>query len=252
MKTPVVLAAFGTTTKAMDTYAYMDKTIRERFPDHEIRWAYSSRMVRDFSKLDLKSPKLVLSDLAAAGYSWAVVQSIHLICGSEFERLISEIHNVPQIRTSVGFPLLHGPSDYDKCATGIAPLLPELQEEAAILVGHGTDHPMWAAYVALEHRLQGLYGSDVYVGMIENEGSCERIIEAVKGSGKRKAILIPFLIVAGVHFREDIAGVWKSRFERAGIAVQVIDKGLGFHPPAVEIFIDHIEQALGRGKGEGE
>ena len=34
LKTPIVLTAFGTTAKAMDTYDYMDKIIRERFSNH--------------------------------------------------------------------------------------------------------------------------------------------------------------------------------------------------------------------------
>ena len=250
-KIPIVMTAFGTTTKAMDTYDYMDKIIRERFSDHKIEWAYSSRMVRDFSKkrknIDLKSPQQVLSDLVAEGYPWAVVQSIHLICGNEFDRLVEEIQHVP-IRTSVGLPLLHSPEDYDRVAAGIVDLLPELKEECVIMVGHGTDHPMWAAYIAFEHKLQEQYGSDIHVGMIENEDSCERIVQAVKESGKKKALLIPFMLVAGVHFKEDLVGngedSWKNRIEREGIEVRAIDKSLGFHLPIVEIFIDHIEEAL--------
>ena len=250
-KTPIVLTAFGTTTKAMETYDYMDKIIRERFSNHKIKWAYSSRMVRDFSKsrknIDLKSPQQVLSDLVAEGYPWSIVQSIHLICGNEFDRLVEEIQHVP-IRTSVGLPLLHSPEDYDRVAAGIVGLLPELKEEGVILIGHGTDHPMWTAYIAFEQKLQERYGSDIHVGMIEKEDSCERIIQAVKESGKKKALLIPFVLVAGVHFEEDIVGTsedsWKNRIESEGIEVRVIDKGLGFHRPIVEIFIDHIKDAL--------
>jgi sirohydrochlorin cobaltochelatase len=250
-KTPVVLTAFGTTAKAMDTYDYMNRIIREKFSNHKIEWAYSSRMVRDFSKkrgnIDLKSPQHVLSDLVAEGYPWAVVQSIHLICGNEFDRLVEEIQHV-SIRTSVGLPLLHSPKDYDRVAAGTVDLLPKLKEECVIMVGHGTDHPMWAAYIALEHMLQERYGSDSHVGMIENKDSCERIIQAVKESGKRKALLIPFMLVAGVHFEEDLVGngedSWKNRIEREGIEVRAIDKGLGFHLPIVEIFIDHIKDAL--------
>ena len=250
-KTPIVLTAFGTTTKAMDTYNYMDKIIRERFSNHKIEWAYSSRMVRDFSKkrknIDLKSPQQVLSDLVAEGYPWSIVQSIHLICGNEFDRLVEEIQHVP-IRTSAGLPLLHSPKDYDRVAAAIGGLLPELKEECVIMAGHGTDHPMWAAFIAFEHKLQELYGSDIRVGMIENKDSCERIVQAVKESGKKKVLLIPFMLVAGVHFKEDLVGnnedSWKNRIESEGIEVRAIDKGLGFYLPIVEIFIDHIEDAL--------
>ena len=93
-KIPIVLVGFGTTTAAVDTYSFIGSRIKGAFPDHTIRWAYSSRMVRDFSRqrnnIDLKSPRQVLCDLAKEGHTWAIVQSIHLLCGHEFYRLVEE------------------------------------------------------------------------------------------------------------------------------------------------------------------
>ena len=67
-KIPIVLVGFGTTTAAVNTYSFIGSRIKGAFPDHTIRWAYSSRMVRDFSRqrnnIDLKSPRQVLCDLA--------------------------------------------------------------------------------------------------------------------------------------------------------------------------------------------
>ena len=60
MKTPIVMVAFGTTTKAR-------------------------------SDIELKPPYQVLSDLWAKGHQWAVVQSMHLICGHEFYRLVDDV-----------------------------------------------------------------------------------------------------------------------------------------------------------------
>jgi sirohydrochlorin cobaltochelatase len=79
MKTPIVMAAFGTTTRALETYSFMNERISARFPDHEIFWSYSSRMVKDWIKkrrnIDLKHPHEVLYELEEKGFSWAVVQS---------------------------------------------------------------------------------------------------------------------------------------------------------------------------------
>ena len=47
MKPPIVLTAFGTTSKALETYSFMDTIIKRRFADHEVIWAYTSRIVRD-------------------------------------------------------------------------------------------------------------------------------------------------------------------------------------------------------------
>ncbi|HEX29971.1 TPA: cobalt chelatase, partial [Candidatus Poribacteria bacterium] len=43
MRTPViVLCAFGTSTEAMATYNHIDEVIRSRYPDNDIRWAFTS------------------------------------------------------------------------------------------------------------------------------------------------------------------------------------------------------------------
>ena len=76
-KPPIVIATFGTTTRALKTYDFIDHILHAEFPGHEIRWAYASRMVRDWIKkrrdIDLKHPHEVLAVLADAGHSWAAV-----------------------------------------------------------------------------------------------------------------------------------------------------------------------------------
>ena len=47
MNIPIVIAAFGTTSRAMQTYDHMDAVFKERFSGHAIHWAYTSRMVKD-------------------------------------------------------------------------------------------------------------------------------------------------------------------------------------------------------------
>ena len=38
MEIPIVMAAFGTTTRARRTYDLLDAKIRETFPDHPVHW----------------------------------------------------------------------------------------------------------------------------------------------------------------------------------------------------------------------
>lgn len=62
-----------------------------------------------------------------------------------------------------------------------------------------------------------------------------------------KIILIPFMLVAGTHFEEDLAGdddSWKTAFEEKQISVSVETKGLGFHQTNIEIFGKRIKDAL--------
>jgi sirohydrochlorin cobaltochelatase len=250
MKVPIVIAAFGTTTRALETYSIIDKILKDRFSEHEIVWAYSSRMVKDFIKqrrnIDLKHPHQVLAELKAKGYSWAVVQSLHLLNGHEFYRLVEEASRC-DIRTSMGLPLLSNPEDLEDVVEGLGKCFSYFQNEVVVLIGHGTDHPTWSSYLALHHMFRERFGPRVFVSVVEGYPTREQIIEAVKESGCRRVRLIPFMIVAGTHLKEDIAGnddSWKMAFEREHISVSIENKGLGFYPCIIDTFCRHIQEAL--------
>ncbi|MEW6259624.1 MAG: sirohydrochlorin cobaltochelatase [Thermodesulfobacteriota bacterium] len=251
MKIPIVLAAFGTTTRARDTYALVDDRVRRRFPQQIVRWAFTSRRVqavtsRNSAHALRQSPGEVLEELHAAGHRWAVVQSLHLVGGHEFDRLVTEIRQMP-IRTSVGLPLLSSYGDYWKVSQAILRIVRSLaSDEATVLIGHGTDHPAWAAYLALEAICRQRFGQQVFVGLIEGKPGKTATVHAVRKAGYRRAHLVPFTLVAGVHFEADIMGEggWASAFGDAGIEVRVEPSGLGHNERIIDVFLDHIDDAM--------
>lgn len=250
MKIPIVIAAFGTTTRALETYSLINERLIERFPDNEILWSYSSRMVKDRIKkrqnIDLKHPHQVLFELKEKGYTWAVVQSLHLLNGHEFYRLVDESQNCG-IRTSIGLPLLSSPEDFNKVITALQDSFTTHEDEALVMVGHGTDHPCWSVYVALNQMLREKLGLKIFTGVVEGYPAKEKIVEEVKKAGFKKVRLIPFMLVAGVHFHQDLAGYedsWKSTFEKEKIYVTLETEGLGVYPGIIDIFSQHIQEAL--------
>jgi sirohydrochlorin cobaltochelatase len=251
MTIPIVVAAFGTTSRAMQTYAHMDVVFKKRFGGHEIHWAYTSRMVKDRLKRKRKFtqrlPHEVLADLGRQGHPWAVVQSLHLACAHEFYRLVAEVDQ-DGVRTSMGLPLLTAIEDYAGVVRALAPLVEKNEDEALVLVGHGTDHPSWSAYAALQHMFAQRYGAKVHVGVVE-EGYPDQkaIVRAVTASGYARVRLAALMLVAGMHFEEDLVGgekSWKAAFETAGIQVELEPGGLGLNPQIIEIFCRHMEAAL--------
>ena len=247
---PIILTAFGTTAKAFATYEKMDQVFRETFPDHSLHWAYSSRMVKHAMKkakdLNLKDPLETAEILAHQGHPWVVMQSLHLVWGHEFDRMVGERGRV-KIRSSVGLPLLTSPLDHDKAAAALAPLFPDEPDRAVVLVGHGTDHPAWSTYPALEAVLRNRYGHRMFVGVVEKFPGLDHTLNRIKTAGFTKACLIPLMLVAGVHFREDLTreeGSWQKTFERNGLDVTVVDQGIGDLTGVAKIFCDHISDAL--------
>lgn len=250
MNTPIVMVAFGTTSKAIETYRFIDEAVKQRFPDNDIFWAYSSRMVKarvkSRRKIKMKHPHQVLAELDRKGHEWAVVQSLHLVCGHEFYRLVDEVRNGP-IRVAMGLPLLTDHQDYACVVDVLRSVLIVAEDEAMVMVGHGTDHPIWTAYTALHQLCREKYGSGIFFGVVEGHPGRETIVEKVAAEGYKKVRLAPFMLVAGVHFKEDLAGEkysWKAAFEDKGILVSLEPRGLGHCCGIIDIFIRHIREGL--------
>lgn len=251
MSIPIVLTAFGTSTRARQTYHRIDERVKGRFPDQAVHWAFTSRMVkskiRQEDGLELKHPDQVLAELQDNGHDWAVVQSLHLVCGHEFQRLVCELCSC-QLRTSIGLPLLDQPHDYRAVAQALETELgPGDPDEPLVLVGHGTDHAAWAAYPALEQVAGRIMSRSVFVGTVEGEPSPEEVVDRVIREGFKRVCLMPFLLVAGVHFQEDLCGEedsWKALFESRGVEVRLEPRGLGQLDAMLDIFCRHIAEAL--------
>jgi sirohydrochlorin cobaltochelatase len=249
MQIPIVMAAFGTTSQAEATYKLIDARAREAFPGHEIYWSYSSRTIKGLmrSKKDIRHPHEVLHQLHAQGHGWAVVQSVHLTCGHEFYRLLDEIEDL-DIRTSVGMPLLTSPQDYLRAGECLKPLIQAHKDKAILLMGHGTDHPCWTAYPAFQQVLRRMFGGRVFVGALEQFPFSGDLIAQIAGAGYKEVLLIPFLLVAGMHYHNDLMGddpgSWRSRLLTAGVITEVITDGIGCLPCIGEIFCNHIREAL--------
>jgi len=248
---PIVIAAFGTNSRARDTYDHLDARFREHFPGHEILWAFSSRIIckkGGEQQVPLSSPQEILKALSSQHHPWAVVQSLHLIGGHEFNRLVAEAEKSP-IRTSIGLPLLNSPADFIALCAALTPLIHAHPHQAIILVGHGTDHPAWCAYPALRYFLRRQFGERVFIGVIEegNPSSTE-VIADITAAGYQEVCIIPLLLVAGMHFHHDLAGghttSWLNLLAQADIRVEMIEQGIGLLPAIGDMFCQHIEDAL--------
>lgn len=250
MTPPIIIAAFGTTSKARAVYDQVDAHLKQHFRRHSIHWAFTSRIVRGHlnkSKINLLSPAEVLADVAEKGNPWAVVQSFNMICGHEFHRLVGEVQH-SACRVSVGHSLLCSPWDHHAVATALAPVFSQDESEAILLVGHGTDHCAWTTYPAFYYRLREMYGQRAFGGMIEDGWpGRDTVIRKIVEAGFDRVRLMPFMLVAGVHFEEDLAGSensWKTALEGHGIQVALENEALGVRPPIIDIFTEHIRSAL--------
>jgi sirohydrochlorin cobaltochelatase len=250
MDLPIIMSAFGTTSNAISTYTQIDNSIRDSFPQAKIIWTYSSRMItrelREQKESKVAHPEEVLQQLAAQGISKVIVQSLHLFPGTEFHSLLQIARKSP-LECSVGRPLLTTPFDYDQVGEILRPIISMRPNKAILVLGHGTDHPVWTAYYSLEKILRMKFGDRIYVGVVEKYPDTTHLVDEIVNRGFPEVLIIPLFLVAGMHYRRDIisdkTSSWRSRLQNRNIEVESIDYGLGLYPGIEKIITRHIKEA---------
>lgn len=254
----LLLAAFGTTVpEARSALEHIEKKAAERFPCMEIRWTYSSRIVRGLlaeEGIIVDSPAMALARMMDDGFAHVAVQSLHTIPGEEFHalhRTVQAFSGIPKgMRTVVlGRPLLSEPEDVEACARAILTSLPpeRKKDEAVVLLGHGTRHPANIYYPGLQHYLDRI-DPLVLVGTVEGAPSLEDVRELLRIRQASRVYLQPFMAVAGDHAVNDMAGdeedSWKSVLTADGLDCIPVMKGTAECPAFVDIWLDHLQDAL--------
>lgn len=249
MPNHIILTAFGTTTRAHEAYQHFEDRISPQFPGHEIHWAYSSPTVRRCSRTGttkLQSVKETIASIAAGDA--IAVQSLHILPGWEFGRITDEV-NETGVRTAIGLPLLNDGRDLVLFMRCLQPLIVNSGTDAVLLLGHGTNHPCRSTFTELEHRLHEQFGARVFVSTLEYpDESPQSTVARIAAAGHRTAMVIPLLLVAGMHFRRDITGdredSWKNLLAGQSVGMDIHDRGLAMLPGVAEIFCDHIHAAF--------
>lgn len=120
----------------------------------------------------------------------------------------------------LGRPLLWDTAGVRALARVLDGLWPRTPGTAAVLVGHGSEHPGSMAYPALQGALDLMGRADLVVGTVEGWPDREAVLKRLEELRAERVLLLPLLLAAGVHAREDIAGPgpdsWNSALEAAG------------------------------------
>jgi len=254
-KKAILAVSFGTShlDTLEKTIGAIERDMRQHFPECEVYRAFTSqtivRKLRKENGIAVYSVKEVMEQMASDGIETVLVQPTHIINGIENDRMLEGLleftGHFQKIR--IGRPLLSGPDDYKKVIHAIMSELKPPEDEALILVGHGTDHHANSAYPTLEYTFHLLGYQQVLIGTIGGFPSLQNVLAKLEVSDYRKVTLMPFLLVAGGHVKNDIAGIgapWRKSLEETGYQVDVIMKGLGELKGIRNIFLEHIEEIM--------
>ncbi|ROR01809.1 sirohydrochlorin cobaltochelatase [Desulfosoma caldarium] len=258
-KPAILVVAFGTSVpEAQKAYDLIDQRIAAAFPKVERRWAYTSSIIRKKLRAQgqsLDAPETALAKLMEDGFTHVAVMSLHIIPGAEFHDLYTNARFFAQMvggfkKVTFAQPLISSAEDMVQVARAMAESVPleRKPNEAVIYMGHGSEHhPADAAYVAMDSYFRK-QDSNMYLATVEGALPFENVLSTLKSRRVPKAYLVPFMVVAGDHARNDMAGEepdsWKSQLEAQGIKAVPVFRGMGEVPAVVDVWIRHLQSAM--------
>lgn len=258
-KKALLVISFGTSVAETrrKTIEATEHALQFAFPTYDFRRAFTShqviRILRERDQLEVDTVEKVATSLAMEGYTEVLAQPLHILNGTEFHQAMGDLQSLAGVftRLSIGAPLLTDLDDYLATVAAIKTILPTyVEDEAVILMGHGSNHPANAAYCQLDYVLKEAGLTHVHLATVEGYPSLNSVIRRLDGQQMKKLTLIPFMLVAGDHALNDMAGdepdSWKSILTAKGYSVDVRLTGLGEVEEIRQIFVDHARKALER------
>ena len=260
MKKAILVVSFGTIylDTLEKTIEKAEKQIRDKFSEYDIYRAFTSHMIikklKEKYEIFVDTPEEMLGKLYEAGYEEIIMQPLHMIPGEEFIYInkISEVFKEKFEVLKVGRPIFYYqgieelPQDYSLFIEATKELYEE--NNAVVLMGHGTAHPANSVYGCLQAVFEDEGYENVFVTTVEGYPNFENVIRRVKRKNISEVTIAPLMVVAGDHARNDMASddedSLKSMLEAEGIKVNVHLKGLGENEKFNELYINRIDDLI--------
>lgn len=252
-KEAVILAAFGTSEPAAKV-ALDDLGAAYTAKGHDIIWSFSSDIIRN--KLHGQGEHVyaideALAKAASMGAKTVRVQSLHIVPAEEYvktERRVAAYlaKNPAQFnKVYMGHSLLESTSDLAAVVKAVSAALPAERKstDAVVFMGHGNDRG--PGDLIISSAAHALHSADpmFWLASVEGSNTLDKVFADVKASKAKRVWLVPFMIVAGDHARNDLAGPeedsWASQFKAAGFEVHSILNGLGSNKAIQSLFLEH-------------
>jgi len=261
-KDAVVVMSFGTTMKETrdKTINATVEEIKKALPGIKVVVAYTSHIIIDRIKekegLEIPTPEKALEQLKAEGYTRIALASLDIIPGMEYDykTTIFKTYRDMFKKMTMGLPLLYWQGqedqrdDVQEVVEAFSTQFPELPENEALLVmTHGTPHPSNAYYTVIQDRLDKLGKGHIHVYSVEGMPVLEDVIPELKKENVKHVTLMPMMMVAGDHAHNDMAGdeedSHKVILEKEGFAVTPYIHGMGENAAVRGIFVERAMES---------
>ncbi len=216
----ILIISFGTSMpearKAIDNIV---NSTKRAFPNHEVRLAFTSNIIRRKLNAGILNPVQALAALNDEGFKNVCIMPTHMIPGEEYDEIVSVASAFWSLSGSkygfegltMGTPFLNSVKDCERMAEILSERFhSQLQDKdtAIVLMGHGTPkHHANALYSQLQLALNQRNYGRFFIGTVEAAPLIPDVIAELKRHPEiKKLVLSPLMIVAGDHANNDLAG----------------------------------------------
>ena len=243
MKNAMIVVSFGTTHADAEECCIrpVEDALRAAFPDWEVCRAWTSRIIAKRMKargVNIENETEALERLQNENRERIALISTHIIPGQEYDRVKDCAGDLP-----VSEPLLMDEDDL-KWMAGLLHDIARQEGRTLLVMGHGTEHRANAAY----STLRGLLPDDVKLACVEGELGLDGILDELEAVPGKKLTLMPLMLVAGDHAKNDLAGdeedSWKSRLQARGFDIALRLEGLGALQPVRDRIVEKARRAI--------
>lgn len=256
-KRGILVVSFGTCheeTRRL-TIEAIKNVIQSAYPDIPVYEAWTSKVIiariQKMTGEKIRTVEEALGAMKEDGITDVYIQPTHVINGFENDQMREEALSYREDFEHMAFgrPLISNEEDMQEIIQVICGHYAGLkQEEALILMGHGTRHHINAVYGELDHMFGAVKEQKIHMCTVEEGREPEEVLEILRQQEVKKIYLVPFMIVAGNHAINDMAGEsedsWYNRCKNAGFEVSCCMKGLGEYPEVQDMFCRHLEDAM--------
>lgn len=259
VKPVIMVVSFGTSYPSTRhvTIGAIESAIREKYPDYDVRRAFTAQTIIDILKerdgIVIDSVEEALDKCVNEGVTELIVQPTHLMDGFEYADIADSLEGYRDkiASISLGKPLLETDEDFKAVAEALKDDMARFDDgqTAMVLMGHGTEADSNADYATMQKMFDDLGYSQFFVGTVEASPTLEDTLAVVREAGFTKAVLRPFMVVAGDHANNDMADEsdpdsWVSQFKAAGFEVACVLEGMGQIAAIDDIYVSHVQDAI--------
>ncbi len=255
-KKALLCISFGTSypeTRKV-TIEAIENDLKNAFPDRVFYRAWTSgfirKKIRERDGMIIPSIDEALEQMADDGITDVLIQPSLLLSGGEHQKITdaAKAFSGRFENMFIGRPLLENEDDLRTAASALSDIFKyKADNEMVVFMGHGSEDLDYPVYEEMNRVFdeEGMHG--FRMGTVECEPGIGPVIEKVRERRPDKVYLTPFLIVAGDHANNDMAGdgedSWKNIIANEGPEVICIIKGLGEYKEIRELFVKKALEA---------